>query len=72
MGGGKSPKSPPPVPQTPQRTDADIKAERERERAKARNRTGRRATILTPPDYGETQAPGKPSSLGGEPRKTLG
>jgi hypothetical protein len=72
MGGGKSPKSPPPVPATPQKSNADIQAEKQRERAQVQARRGRRATIMTPPDYGETAAPGKVTSLGGEIRKTLG
>ncbi len=67
MGGGSSPGRPQQPPAIPQKTDAEIQAERAKALAAARQRKGRASTILA----GEQQFM-QPADAGTDKSMTLG
>lgn len=68
--GGEPPKVEP-VQAAPQRDDLAIEREKAQAKLREQHRRGRRATILTPSDYGSTPAPAAAPGLSGT-RATLG
>lgn len=60
-----------PVQAAPKRNDEEIEREKQQAKLREQRRRGRRATILTPSDYGNTPAPAAQPKLTGS-RTTLG
>jgi hypothetical protein len=68
---GSDPPKVEPIAPAPTRDDAAIEREKQMAKLREQRRRGRRATILTPSDYGTTPAPAAQPGLSGT-RTTLG